>query len=59
MKQALDTRQYLTMCVGECFGTFLLVFIGTGSVAAICFRFIVTPLMGVKQASACACSVEK
>lgn len=33
MKQALDARQYLTMCVGECFGTFLLVFIGTGSVA--------------------------
>lgn len=33
MKTPLDPKQYMTMCVGECFGTFLLVFIGTGSVA--------------------------
>lgn len=33
MKKPLDLKQYLTMCLGECFGTFLLVFIGTGSVA--------------------------
>lgn len=33
MKRSLDAKQYLIMCVGECFGTFLLVFIGTGSVA--------------------------
>lgn len=33
MKRSLDAKQYMTMCLGECFGTFLLVFIGTGSVA--------------------------
>jgi len=32
-EKPLDVKQYLTMCLGECFGTFLLVFIGTGSVA--------------------------
>ncbi len=33
MKRQLTVRQYMTMCVGECFGTFLLTFIGIGSVA--------------------------
>ncbi len=30
MEEPLESKQYLAMCVGECFGTFLLVFIGTG-----------------------------
>ncbi|MDA3970086.1 MAG: aquaporin [Desulfobulbaceae bacterium] len=33
MKGKIDSKQYLTMCLGECFGTFLLVFIGTASAA--------------------------
>ncbi len=29
MEEPLESKQYLAMCVGECFGTFLLVFTGT------------------------------